>query len=170
MTNRAEDARGAAAIIEQAGIILRGTEASVPADYVSDLFGRTDPEDLVAYDARDLASLAAQSYAAFARRPAGQSAIRLFDPEPTSAASQLASVTVIEVVNENMPFLVDSVLGVLSEQGLKVRLVVHPILTVEREHDGALSAYRGLEQVDQATSASPTGSRCRSASAPSSRT
>jgi glutamate dehydrogenase len=150
MSNRAEDARGAAAIIDQAGIILRGTEESVPADYVADLFGRADPEDLVAYDARDLASLAAQSYAAFATRPPGQSAIRLFDPEPTSAASQLASVTVIEVVNENMPFLVDSVLGVLSEQGLRVRLVVHPILTVEREHEGTLSAYRGLEHSDQA--------------------
>lgn len=45
MSNRAEDARGAAAIIDQAGIILRGTEESVPADYVADLFGRADPED-----------------------------------------------------------------------------------------------------------------------------
>lgn len=151
MSNRAEDARGAAAIIEQAGIILRGTEAGIPADYVTDLFGRADAEDVVAYDAHDLAALASASHAALAKRVPGRPSIRLSDPEPTSAASRLAAVTVIEVVNDNMPFLVDSVLGVLAEQGLKVWLVAHPILTVEREADGALSAYRGLDADQAAT-------------------
>jgi glutamate dehydrogenase len=145
MTNRAEDARGAAAIIEQAGIILRGTAPGVPPDYAADLFGRSDAEDLVAYESRDIASLAAESFSHFSRRTPGGSTIRIADPEPTSAASRLAAVTVVEVVNENMPFLVDSVLGVLAEQGFQVRLVAHPILTVDREPDGALSAYRGLE-------------------------
>ncbi len=145
MTNRAEDARGAAAIIEQAGIILRGTEPGVPAEYAADLFGRSDAEDLVPYDARDIASLAAASFTHFSRRTPGTSTVRIADPEPTSAASRLSAVTVVEVVNENMPFLVDSVLGVLSEQGFQVHLVAHPILTVEREADGSLGAYRGLE-------------------------
>jgi glutamate dehydrogenase len=150
MTNRAEDARGAAAIIEQAGIILRGTEGGVPADYVANLFGRAAPEDVVAYDAKDVASLAAASYSAFTQRLPGASTIRLSDPEPTSAGSPLASITVIEIVNDNMPFLVDSVLGVLTEQAISLRLVAHPIITVEREADGTLSAYRGFDSSDPA--------------------
>jgi NAD-specific glutamate dehydrogenase len=42
-----------------------------------------------------------------------------------------------------MPFLLDSVMGELTEQGLDVRLVLHPIFTVERDHTGALIGFRG---------------------------
>ena len=42
-----------------------------------------------------------------------------------------------------MPFLLDSVMAELTEQGLDVRLVLHPILTVERDHTGALIGFRG---------------------------
>ena len=150
MSNRAEDARGAAAIIEQAGIILRGTEGGVPADFAADLFGRASAEDVVSYEARDLAGLAAAAFANFSRHVPGTSAIVLTDPEPTSGASPLAGITVIQVVNDNMPFLVDSVLGVLTELGVPLRLVAHPILSVEREPDGTLAAYRGLDGGDGA--------------------
>ena len=145
MTNRTEDASGTAGIIEQATIILRGTLGDIPESYVADLFGRAAPEDVIAYDARDLASLAAASFANLARRPAGQSTIRLDDPAPPTPGSTVGLITVIEVVNDNMPFLVDSVMGVLAEQGADIRLVAHPIVTVEREPNGALSAYRSFE-------------------------
>ncbi|MBN8940669.1 MAG: NAD-glutamate dehydrogenase [Rhizobiales bacterium] len=148
MTNRTEDASGTAGIIEQATIILRGTLGDIPESYVADLFGRAAPEDLIAYDARDLASLAAASYAALSNRSTGQSAIRLDDPVAPSPGSQAGMITVVEVVNDNMPFLVDSVMGVLAEQGVDIRLVAHPIVTVERESSGALTAYRGLEHAD----------------------
>ena len=44
----------------------------------------------------------------------------------------------IEIVNDDMPFLVDSVMGELTERGLAVRLVAHPILAVERDKSGKL--------------------------------
>ena len=45
----------------------------------------------------------------------------------------LKSISVIEIVNDDMPFLVDSVMGELTERGLAARLIVHPILAVERD-------------------------------------
>ena len=37
------------------------------------------------------------------------------------------SVSVIEIVNDDMPFLVDSVMGEIAERRLNVQLVVHPV-------------------------------------------
>ena len=45
------------------------------------------------------------------------------------------SVSVIEIVNDDMPFLVDSVMGELAERRLTVQLVAHPVFGVQR--DGA---------------------------------
>ena len=42
-------------------------------------------------------------------------------------------MTVIEIVNDDMPFLVDSVMGELAERRLEVRLVAHPVLGVARD-------------------------------------
>ena len=58
-------------------------------------------------------------------------------------AERIKTVSIIEVLNTDMPFLLDSVMGELTEQGLDVRLVLHPIFTVERDHTGALIGFRG---------------------------
>ena len=42
------------------------------------------------------------------------------------------------VVTEDMPFLIDSVIAELSRTGLTVHRVVHPVVTVRRDADGAL--------------------------------
>ena len=39
--------------------------------------------------------------------------------------------------------LLDSVMGELTEQGIDIRLVVHPIFTVERDALGTLVGFRG---------------------------
>ena len=49
--------------------------------------------------------------------------------------------TVVDIVNDDMPFLVDSVTMALDRHDLGVHLVVHPILRVRRDADGTL---RGL--------------------------
>jgi glutamate dehydrogenase len=58
-------------------------------------------------------------------------------------AERIKTVSIIEILNSDMPFLLDSVLGELTEQGFGCRLVLHPILTVERDHNGALIGFRG---------------------------
>ncbi|WP_439572381.1 NAD-glutamate dehydrogenase [Phreatobacter sp.] len=150
MTSGMADAGAGRATIEQAETILRGTEDAIPSTFVADLFGRADPEDLAGYEGRDLAVLAAGAFRHLGQRAAGQSRLTVHEPDPTSATSVLSGVTVIEAVNENMPFLVDSVLGVLTELGMRIRLVCHPIVTIEREPTGELSVYRGLDHSDPA--------------------
>jgi len=48
--------------------------------------------------------------------------------------------TVVEIVNDDMPFLVDSVTMEVNRQGLTLHLLVHPVLRIEREDKGGLLA------------------------------
>jgi glutamate dehydrogenase len=70
-----------------------------------------------------------------ARRP-GKVGIRLENPDRQSDA--LAKRSVLEIVNDDMPFLVDSVVNTLSMAGLQVSTVLHPVFTVRRDGKGQL--------------------------------
>ena len=54
-------------------------------------------------------------------------------------------MTLVEILNDDMPFLVDSVLGELQDFGADVRFVTHPIISVERDKRGRLRRYLGTE-------------------------
>ncbi|RYD95043.1 MAG: glutamate dehydrogenase, partial [Sphingomonadales bacterium] len=45
----------------------------------------------------------------------------------------------IAVVNDDMPFLVDSVSATLASHGVEVRRLLHPVAAVRRDEDGVLS-------------------------------
>jgi glutamate dehydrogenase len=110
----------------------------VPATFAALLFARTAPEDLLVYEARELAELAREAWAFLAVRAPGAPKIRFVSP-PASAGDRLKTISVIEVINDDMPFLVDSLMGELTERGLGVRLVAHPIFAVTRGKDGKLT-------------------------------
>ena len=48
--------------------------------------------------------------------------------------------TIIEIVTDNMPFLVDSVTAEMNSRDFAVHLVIHPVLTVRRDGEGRLLA------------------------------
>ncbi len=52
----------------------------------------------------------------------------------TSAAG--ANLDRLEIVQDDAPFLVDSVMGEIADQGLNVRAMVHPIVEVRRDRSG----------------------------------
>ena len=125
-----------------------GATPDVPPQFIQDLFGRVPAEDLAPYAPGDLAEIAAAAYAHLsAARTAGVPDIRLIDFE-VERAGRRRDITVLEVVNDNMPFLLDSTLAELAEQGGEPLLVAHPILAVERDRSGAL-----VRRVAEATAA-----------------
>src|SRR5205823_6615925 len=83
------------------------------------------------------AALAREAWAFLATRKPGAPKIRFESPK-ASDGEHLKSISVIEIVNNDMPFLVDSVMGELTERGLVTRLIVHPIIEVERDKTGKL--------------------------------
>ncbi|HEY0357081.1 MAG TPA: NAD-glutamate dehydrogenase, partial [Mycobacteriales bacterium] len=101
----------------------------VPADELGD----RKPDDLLTAltSHRDLA----------ADRLPGQTLLRVSTPDPTSA-SWAGRHTVIELVTDDMPFLVDSITAELARRDLGVHLLVHPQLVVRRGGGGALAEVR----------------------------
>ncbi|GJD78162.1 NAD-glutamate dehydrogenase [Methylobacterium gregans] len=110
-----------------------------PGGFVRDLFGRVPPEDLGPYPAAALAELAARARAHLAEphRPGEAASVRLHDVTVTRDGRP-RDLTLVEAVNDNRPFLLDSCLAELTGQGLVPLLVAHPILGVERDEAGAL--------------------------------
>ena len=131
------------ALTADAAAVLEASRTAVPPGFVIDLFGRVPPEDLASYSPQTLADLAVAAFDHLkAPRAGGGPDLRLIDLE-IERTGRRRDVTVIEVVNDNMPFLLDSTLAEIVEQGYEPLLVAHPILAVERDRAGALHRLVG---------------------------
>src|SRR6516164_4459258 len=146
-----DEDRGEAALIAAAAKILVSESRGIPADFVTALFAYAVPEDLMHYGARELAEVAADAWAHLAVRKPGTPNIRFAASDTRGVLSHAPAnvplsappktVSVLELVNDDMPFLVDSVMSELNQRGIDISLVLHPIFTVERDRDGRLIAF-----------------------------
>jgi len=143
-----DDKRLGPAVVADAAGALPAAHGNVPADFVSQLFGRTAPEDLARYGASDLAMLAERTWSFLAERQPGTPKIRC-ETVPLADSGPLKSIALIEIVNDDMPFLFDSVMGELADRRLLPRLVVHPVLGVRRA-GGRLVAFGARDLADSA--------------------
>ena len=154
-----EDERVARKLVEQADLVLGATDAHAPPHFASLLFGRAVAEDARVYTAHELASLAGLAYGHLAARQPGRFDIRIVQPHAVEGGERLGRVSVVEIVNDDMPFLLDSVMATLTAQGLTASFVVHPILAVERDGAGALLAVAASEARGTMTGEAAAGIR-----------
>lgn len=60
-------------------------------------------------------------------------------PSDSASAADRAAGSYLQIVTDDMPLLVESVISLLSRLGIEYTDVVHPILSVDRESDGVLT-------------------------------
>ena len=101
-------------------------------------FDGTEHADLSRYSSLDLFGAAVSHYEFAARRDAGTHKVRLYNPEFERDGWQ-STHSVIEIVTDDMPFLIDSIALFLARHNLTLHLLVHPVLSVTRDANGALS-------------------------------
>ena len=128
----ASDEAAARDLLEQAQAQLSSLDPHVATGFAAQLYGRAVPEDLLHYGPADLAMLAAHAYGLLADRTPGAAKIRC-EKVVLADSGERKAIGVVEIVNDDMSFLLDSVMGELSERRLPVRLVAHPVLDVQRE-------------------------------------
>jgi glutamate dehydrogenase len=93
------------------------------------------PEDLAQRAVEDLVG-AALSHWDFARQRApGTECVRVLNPD-LDAHGWRSTHTVIEIVTDDMPFLVDSVTMAVNRSGLTLHLFIHPVVGVARDAAG----------------------------------
>ncbi len=141
----ADEERGEQALISASTRVLNSAAPEIPSDFTSALFSHAAPEDLMHYDPRQLAALAQAAWGLLAVRNPGTPTIRIETSAQLVGLSHVRGDSVLEIVNDNMPFLLDSVLGELAERGLTIRFVVHPVFSVVRDPAGRLVAFKGTQ-------------------------
>ena len=117
---------------------VRGGDAAAAEAFVR-LFYRDVPPQDIAEQSPEVLYAAALSFWRFgARRPVGQAVVRVFNPRLEEHGYRCRH-TVVEIVNDNMPFLVDSTAALLNRHNLTVHHLFHPVVKTARGEDGKVT-------------------------------
>ena len=100
-------------------------------------------EELVGWTPAELLAAAASHLELARQRLPGELKLRVSDPGDEHR-------TVVEIVVDDMPFLVDSVTGALLARNLDLYLLVHPLVVVRRTPLGALTEVAADVEPDDA--------------------
>ena len=109
--------------------------ADLAARFAATLFAQVDMAEFAAYTVDELSAIAAQGFEHLLRRRPGEPKVDVREHKAGAT-----SFTIVDIVNDDMPFLLDSVLGQLRDMGLTPELVAHPIFAVQRDAAGELTA------------------------------
>ncbi|MGW7353519.1 NAD-glutamate dehydrogenase [Streptomyces sp. NPDC054784] len=119
------------------GQSAEGLAGDALAGYLRRYYLHTAPEDLTDRDPVDILGAALAHHRLAEQRPQGTANVRAYTPS-VDENGWTCTHTVVEVVTDDMPFLVDSVTNELSRQGRGIHVVIHPQITVRRDLTGRL--------------------------------
>ena len=123
----------AAERIAAATALLKQTSPGVK-NFFSAFFQGASPEDVCHFAPDALVTLAEWIHAQTATRKAGEPLVIL-----TESPVEPRNESVLVAVNDDMPFLLDSLIGEMSARGLRIHALFHPIMTVTRDAKGTRS-------------------------------
>ncbi len=106
-------------------------------EFVRQYYHWVPAKDLADRDQADLCGAVIAHWRTARHRDAGEPKVRVYNPERERDGWR-SPYTVVEVVSDDMPFIVDSVTMELSRQGSNIELMVHPVMRVVRDAEGEL--------------------------------
>ena len=119
-----------------AALAARGEGGDDAGRFARRLFGSLAASDLQASAASHLATASLALMTLARRRLPGVAKIHVFNPKSGDVGWSTAR-TIVQLVNDDMSFLVDSVTAELARRDLQVHLIAHPVLSVRRDSFGA---------------------------------
>ena len=108
--------------------------AKADSAFTAFLTSRAPQEDVAAYEPEALDAAAKLAAAALARHRSGQSVISVDNSDAVDYRGR--PLTVITVINDNMPFLFDSIVSEITDSAGEPTLVLHPVLLVKHGRSG----------------------------------
>ena len=126
------------ALIEQVRARVRERlpepEAELCQEFVRHFYRLVPAEDLSHRDVQDLYGAAVAAWRMLAGRQPGEPVVRVHNPDLEQDGWQ-SRHTVLAIVSDDMPFIVDSVTMELSRAGYPLHLIIHPVIRVRRDHE-----------------------------------
>ena len=115
------------------------TEDQAPQveEFARQYYGWVDAADLEDRSPIDAYGAALSHWSFAGRRKPGERKIRIYNPHFEEHGWQ-STHTVVETVNDDMPFLVDSTRMEINRQGYAIHMILHPVMQVRRDADGRL--------------------------------
>lgn len=118
--------------------IVQGVKKKVPSElqslagsFTRLYYANVPTEDLRTTPLKILINSATEMLTFSLVRPAGELKVRVYI-DKRDIHDRLVPQTVVEIVNDDMPFLIDSVTGIINSLGYPIDLMIHPSMTVER--------------------------------------
>jgi glutamate dehydrogenase len=139
MVTQSHDAEAALieSVCERVRERMGAGDAARAEEFVRQYYWRAPADDLLERDTLDLYG-AALAHMDFARkRKPGEPRVRVYNPSFEQDGWQSAH-TAIEIVTDDMPFLVDSISMELSRQESGIHVNIHPVVRVRRSAAGEL--------------------------------
>ncbi len=126
-----------AGAIEQSTTRLPTEQRDAFENFARGYFHNVDTDDLRARASEDVVGALLSCWQFAAQRDAGTAKLRVLSPS-LAEHGWVSRHSVIEIINDDMPFLVDTTTMLVNRQGLTLYLIVHPVLRVRRDAQGQL--------------------------------
>src|SRR5215212_5272519 len=110
-------------------------QAPLVEEFARQYYGWVDAEDLEDRSPIDAYGAALSHWSFAGRREPGERKIRIYNPHFEEHGWQ-STHTIIEMVNDDMPFLVDSTRMEINRQGYAIHMILHPVMKVRRDEEG----------------------------------
>ena len=113
---------------------LGGNASGLLKAFATRLYEDGHLDDLKEFDAGALAESAKNALEFFKAHRPGRAGVQVDNPDTPG----LDDITVINISNDDMPFLLDSILGALNDRSVGIRLVLHPIISTRKDRGGGI--------------------------------
>jgi len=120
---------------------LSGTALADAQSFAREFLRRIAADEIAERPAAEWSALAQGSFDFMRERQPGVAKVRVSNPVVGTGRAR----TVVDVVTDDMPFLVDSVGMALTASGHAIHSVVHPVYRVERDASGRLVALAAAD-------------------------
>jgi glutamate dehydrogenase len=129
------------AVIDQLCITARDRlpppEAEIITRFIRRYYAAAAVEDIAARSVEDLYGAALAHWRLAQQRRHGTAAVRIYNPHYENHGWQ-STHSVVEIVTDDMPFLVDSVSMELLRQNYTIHFLLHPVMPLARDDAGRL--------------------------------
>ena len=130
--------------IEEGARWRLGDDAGRILPFLQQYWARVPLDDIGERSADALFGAAFAHWRLAERRLPATALVRVYNPNLDEHGWR-SEHTIVEVVTDDMPFLVDSVIAELNRHDLAVHLVVHPIIVIRRDPAGRLLAVAAAD-------------------------
>ncbi|WP_374321667.1 NAD-glutamate dehydrogenase [Pseudoxanthomonas kaohsiungensis] len=108
-------------------------------EFLGEFYRRLEEDEYPQHAPEAWAAIGADMLQFVRRRQPGTANVRVFNPT-LKANGWESAYTVLQIVNDDMPFLVDSVSMALAEMGVGVHVLGHPLVRIARDGEGRLQS------------------------------